>query len=73
MASCGRGGSGCVLETISSPKSSDAVAQLPQELVESPLQEVFHSCGDVAVRDMVMGVVRWGWGSVRAFPNSVIL
>jgi len=38
---------------FSSPKSSDAVAQLPREVRRSPSLEVFHSGRDVALGDMV--------------------
>ena len=34
-------------------KSSDAVAQLPREVVESPSLEVLQNCADVALRDVV--------------------
>jgi len=33
------------------------VAQLPREVVGSLSMEVFHSHGDVALRDVVMGMV----------------
>jgi len=37
---------------------SEAVAQLPREVRDSPSLEVFRSCGDVALRDVV------GWVGV---------
>lgn len=42
----------------------DAVAQLPGEGVGSPSVDVFHTRGDVALRDAVggRGGAGWGWG-----------
>ena len=41
------------------PKSGEALAQLPKEVVGSPSLEVFQNWGDVALGDMVgMG---WAW------------
>jgi len=42
-------------------RSSDAVAQLPTELMEAPSLEVIKNCGDVALRDVVSGQYWWGW------------
>lgn len=36
--------------------------QMPREVVESPSTEVFYNCRDVALREMVMGMVGVGWG-----------
>ena len=36
-------------------KSSEAVAQLPREVVQSPSLEVFQNRMDVALRDVVSG------------------
>ena len=49
-------------EKILLRKSSDAVAQLPREVVESPSQEVLQNCGDVALRDVVSGHSGGGLG-----------
>lgn len=68
-----RRGSGWILGTISFPKSSGTAAQGG---VESPSMEVFQSCGDVALGDMVgMVGLGWGWvlGSRRSSPTVVIL
>jgi len=51
-----------LLETLLLRKSSDAVAQLPRKVVESPSLGVFQSRGDVALRDVVSGHGRVGWG-----------
>ena len=45
--------------------SEGAVLQwhrLPREVVGSPSLEVFQNRGDVALRDVVMGMVGMGWG-----------
>ena len=48
-----------------------------QGAVGSPSLEVFQNCGDVALRDVVMGMVGvgwgWTWGSWRSFPDLMIL
>jgi len=49
-------------EKILLRKSSDAVAQLPREVVESPSQEVLQNCGDVALWDVVRGHSGGGLG-----------
>ena len=36
-------------------KSSDAVAQLPREVVGSPSLKMFQNCGDAALRDVDSG------------------
>ena len=65
------------LGTISSPKSSDAVAQLLREVGEPPSLEVFKSFGDVALGDVVSGHggVGWGWAweSWRSLPALMVL
>ena len=38
-----------------SQKSGQELAQLPREVVGSPSLEVFTSCGDVALKEMVSG------------------
>jgi len=52
-------------------KSSDAVAQLPKEVVGSPSLEVFKERGDVALRDVVSGHggVGLDWMISEAFSN----
>ena len=59
------GGSGWIYGKISSPKSSDAVAQLPREAVGSPNLEVFEKHGDVALWDVGCGHGEVGWGWTR--------
>ena len=43
-------------------KSSDALAQLPREVGESPSLEMFQSRGDVALKDVVSEHGGVGWG-----------
>ena len=45
--------------------SSNALTQLPREVGESLLLQVFKSHGDVALRDVVSGHGGVGWGSRR--------
>jgi len=42
-------------------KELSGAAQLPREVGESLCLEVFQSHGDVALRDVVSGMVGWGW------------
>lgn len=38
----------------------------------SPSLEVLHNRGDVALRDVSVGMVGWAWGSEMAFPTVMI-
>ena len=57
--------------------SSNALTQLPREVGESLLLQVFKSHGDVALRDVVSGHggVGWVWTgcSLWSFPALMIL
>lgn len=50
-----------ILGETSSPMSSDAVAQAAPGVVKSPSLEVSKICGEVALGDMVSGMVGVGW------------
>ena len=54
-------------------KSGEAVAQAAQGVVGSPSLEVFKSCVDVALRDVVSGhgVMGWwlNWMTLEVFSN----
>ena len=60
--SCARGGSGWILGNISSLKEWSGTGTAAQGVVESPNTEVFQNSGDVALRDVVSGHGRVGWG-----------
>ena len=55
-------------------RRSDALAEAAREVGGSPSLEVFQSCGDVALKDVVSGIggVGWGWlwRSERSFPST---
>mgnify|MGYP001864492600 CR=1 FL=1 len=53
--SCARGGSAWILGKLLLRKSDNALAQLPRKRVQLLSLEVFRSCGDVALRDVVSG------------------
>ena len=59
---CTGGDSGWILGNISSPKEWCCSGTAAQGVVGSLSMEVFQNCGGVALRDMVMGTVGWGWG-----------
>ena len=70
MASrCAGGGSGWVLGIISSPKSGDAVAQPPTpKSGRVTIPGGVHNCGDVALRDGVVGADGLGLGILEVSP-----
>lgn len=58
-----RGGSGWIFEAICFPKSDWALAQADQKGEGVTIPGVYQHCGDVALRDSVIGHsgVGWGW------------
>lgn len=57
-----RGGSGWILGVISFPKECGQVlAQLPRGAVGSPSLELSMECGDVALRNVLVGHGGVGW------------
>ena len=54
-SNCTKGGSCWILEAFLVRRSGSAVTQAAQDVMESPSLEVFKSCVDVALRDMVSG------------------
>ena len=56
---CTRGGSGWLLGKISSQKEQLCTGTAVQGVWESPSLEVLKNCGDVALRDVVMGTIGW--------------
>jgi len=73
--SCARPGSGWLLGKTSCPKQWQCIGTAAQGVVESPSLEVFRDHGDVALRDVVMGMVGWvgvGPGDLKSSPTLMI-